>query len=801
MRQFLLPILFLLIVPGAMAQDAMTYQTPPKEIAELALAAPMPTVSIDGKGEWMLSLERNPFPGVEELAQPEYKIAGLRINVRNYALSRQYWYRKLSLKNLSDNKIKILNGLPQPLAIGSVSWSPSYKKIAFTQIGADRVDLYVIDVASGKVSRQNKQQLNIILGGFSWLDDQTLLYRTSAKPASMAPRKPLAPAGPMVQQNLGKVAPNVTLQDLIKSQYDEQLFEYLTTVQLMQNKAGVETPVGKPAIYTSVSVSPDKNYLLTHILRKPFSYLVGYYGFPSEVTIMDRAGKNVKTLAVLPSTEVKPSGYDNVQNVPREFEWRNDLAATVVWAHPLDSGLIKKEVPFHDEVLQLSAPFKGHPAVIFKTKMRYAGVMWGDNELALVYERSRAKQLNKVSRLNPGTGVLDELYLNNTTDAYNDPGEPVTVKNTYGKYVLARIDGGKSLLLNNRTGSTPKGDLPFLAKFNLADKKNEIIWRCNPGSYEYVYDVIDPQQMVFVTRKETQTTVPTYFLKNLRLRIADRQLTDFKNPFQALAGVSKQKITYKRADGIDLAGDLYLPKGYNKEKDGPLPVLIWAYPREFNSANDAAQLRGSKDRFISVSYGGPVFFVTQDFAVLDNAEMPIVGKGDKRPNDSFIEQLKMNAEAAINTLSEMGVGDKNRVAVGGHSYGAFMTSNLLAHTNLFKAGIARSGAYNRTLTPFGFQNEERTYWQAPQLYYEMSPFSYADKIKTPLLLIHGEMDDNPGTFPINSERLYNAIKGHGGISRLVYLPYEAHGYRAKENILHMLWEMNTWLDTYVKHAR
>jgi dipeptidyl aminopeptidase/acylaminoacyl peptidase len=267
-------------------------------------------------------------------------------------------------------------------------------------------------------------------------------------------------------------------------------------------------------------------------------------------------------------------------------------------------------------------------------------------------------------------------------------------------------------------------------------------------------------------------------------------------------GVTKQKVKYTRADGIELSADLYLPKGYNKDKDGPLPVYMWAYPREFNNAADAAQIRGSEQKFTTISWGSPIFYVTQGFAVLDNAEMPIVSTGkDAKPNDNFIDQLKLNAEAAINHLAELGVGDRERVAVGGHSYGAFMTAHLLSHTNLFKAGIARSGAYNRTLTPFGFQAEDRTYWQAPQLYYIMSPFSYADKIKTPLLLIHGDSDDNPGTFPINSERLYAAIKGHGGTVRFVYLPYEAHSYRGKENLLHMLWEQNEWLKKYVKDSK
>jgi dipeptidyl aminopeptidase/acylaminoacyl peptidase len=317
-----------------------------------------------------------------------------------------------------------------------------------------------------------------------------------------------------------------------------------------------------------------------------------------------------------------------------------------------------------------------------------------------------------------------------------------------------------------------------------------------------VVKLIDADKLVLLTRKESEKEMPNYWLKNLKLRIADRQLTSFTTPYPQLEGVTKEKIKYKRADGVDLTGDLYLPKGYEKNRDGKLPIIVWAYPREFNSAADAAQVRGSEHRFTLLNWGSPVFYVTQGYAVLNNAEMPIVATSkDKKPNDNFIEQLTMNAEAAVNVLDEMGVGDKNRAAVGGHSYGAFMTANLLAHTKLFKAGIARSGAYNRSLTPFGFQNEDRTYWQAPDLYNQMSPFTNADKIKTPLLLIHGDMDNNTGTFPIQSERLFNAIKGHGGTVKYISLPYESHGYQGRENILHMLNEQLSWMEKYVKGAK
>lgn len=802
MKKSLLSLLLIAASVGAFAQDAVNYQLPPKAIADLLLAKPTPSVNIDSKAEWMLFSERNSYPSVEELAMPEFRIAGLRINPNNFSPSRQTFINNLSLKNIKTGKTAAITGLPVPLLAGNVTWNPGETKISFSNTSQKGVDLYIIDVATLKAVKINKQFLNVVMGaGISWVDEETILFRVTTKPASAAPVKPLMPKGPTVQQNLGKASPNPTYQDLIKSPYDEQLFEFFATSQLVQYKHGVQSLIGQPAIYSGVNVSPDKKYLLEYVINKPFSYLVPARGFPTTVKITDLTGKTIKLLANQPSSESTPSGYDNTQNIPRSYDWRDDEAATITWAQPLDSGLYKKQVPFHDVVYALNAPFSGTPKELFKTQSRYRSTAWGDATLALVYEGSRSKQTTKVSRFNTETAALETLYEINQTDAYNNPGSPVTTKNKFGRQVVQTVDNGTKLLLNNTVGSSAKGDLPFLAKFDLGTKKNEIIWRSAEGTFEYVSDVLDANKLVLLTRRESQKDVPNYFIKNLVLRVADRQITNFTNPYPQLEGIIKEKISYKRADGVDLTGDLYLPKGYDKAKDGPLPTLIWAYPREFNSAADAAQIRGSKDRFTLISWASPIYWVTQGFAVLDNAEMPIVAKEGKKPNDTFVEQLKLNAEAAVNKLSDLGVGDRNRMAVGGHSYGAFMTANLLAHTNLFKAGIARSGAYNRTLTPFGFQNEDRTYWEVPQLYYEMSPFSYADKIKTPLLLIHGDSDDNQGTFPINSERLFNAIKGFGGTTRFVFLPYEAHSYRGKENLLHMLWEMNSWLDKYVKNAK
>jgi dipeptidyl aminopeptidase/acylaminoacyl peptidase len=784
------------------SQDNKNYQQPPQVIADLLLAKPAPSISIDKKGEWMLIMERNSYPTVEELGQPEVRVAGLRLNPNNFSPSRQNFINGLKLKKLKSGKESTIVQLPGNLLAANISWSPEEKHIAFTHTTGNRVDVYVIAVEKGIATKLNKTPLNATLGPvITWVTEETLLYTVTTKPASMMPKRPITPVGPSTQESIGKAAPSRTYQDLIRSPYDEEAFAFLTTSQLVRNTKGIETKIGNPAIYTSIVVSPDRKYVLNETIQKPFSYLVTAYAFASRVNIMDLNGKTVKTLANLPSGETTPSGYDNVQNIPGAFAWRNDAPATITWCEPLDSGKIKTAVDYHDAVYSLAAPFNATPTVLVKTKMRFRNIIWGNDHFAWVNEGLTGKQLQRASKLDPSTGKLELLFERNTTDAYNNPGSPVTTPSAYGRPVIS-LSGSNQLLMNNPVGSSPNGDLPFLASLDLSTGKQTILWRAKTGSYESVTNILDAENLLVVTRRESQTDVPNYFIKDLKGKMADQQITAFANPYPALQGVKKEKVKYKRADGVDLTGDLYLPAGYDRAKDGPLPLLMWAYPREYNNAADAAQIRGSKDRFITLSWGSPVFYVTQGFAILDNAEMPIVAaSADAKPNDTFIEQLKLNAEAAIKALSEMGVADPKRVAMGGHSYGAFMTAHLLAHTDLFKAGLARSGAYNRTLTPFGFQAEERTYWEAPELYYKMSPFSYANKIKTPILLVHGEADDNPGTFPINSERLYNAIKGHGGSVRLVYLPYEAHGYRGKENLLHLLWEQNDWLNRFVKNAR
>jgi dipeptidyl aminopeptidase/acylaminoacyl peptidase len=791
-------ILFFATSLGVYAQDDAAYKAPPKDIADLVLAKPTPSVSIDDKGEWMLLMERSDFPTIEELAQPELRIAGLRMNPNNFSPSRSSSFSNLQIKNIKTGKVMDVDGLPKDLRASSVQWSPDQSHFSFVHSGNTEVDLYLVNIREGKAKKINANPLNVILGGsYQWAGNNTIVYKTIV-PGKQLTAKPAAPSGPIAQENLGKAAASRTYQDLIKNAYDEALFEYYATAQLVKNDLSKETVIGQPAIYRSFSVSPDNNYILTSTINKPFSYLVSANGFPHSVTVIDMNGKTVKQLAKNPSSEGQPIGFDDVAVYPRNYDWRDDEAATITYVQALDNGLGRKKVEYRDAVYALATNGDAQPKELFKTKRRFGGVVWGNKDNAIFYERMTADRKIRMNRYNPSTGKVDSLFERSSNDSYSDIGAPMTAKNNYGRQTLILLNG-KDLLLRSQ-GASPEGDMPFVQTMDINTGKKNMLWRSQAPYYETVIDVIDPTAGVFLTSRESQTEAPNYYIRNTKKKIAPIAITNFTNPYAGLEGIKKEKISYKRADGIDLTGDLYTPKGFDPKKDKPLPVVMWAYPREYKSAADAAQVRGSKYTFTRLNYGSPIYWVTQGYAVLDAAEMPIVGENGKEPNDNFIPQLHLNAHAAIQHLAKMGVGDSTRVAVGGHSYGAFMTANLLAHTKLFKAGIARSGAYNRTLTPFGFQAEERTYWEAPEIYNQMSPFTYANQIKTPILLIHGEMDNNPGTFPIQSERLYNAIKGHGGTVRYVVLPYESHGYSAKENILHMLWEQNQWLDKWVKHA-
>jgi dipeptidyl aminopeptidase/acylaminoacyl peptidase len=796
MKRALLLILFCASVV-AFAQENITYQRPPDDIAKLIEAPLTPGVIISHDNNWMVFMEKSDFPSIEELSRPELRIAGIRINPDNFGPSRVSYNIGLKLKNLTDNKEYEVKNLPSPLLISNVSFSPDNKKLAFLQNNPDKIELYVVDVATLTASKITERKVNSVVGqSYTWISDsQHLLFTAVPQGSRTLPTKSRVPTGPVIEENLGKKAPNRTYQDLLKSPYDEALFDHYATSELvLKNLNGNETVLGPAAIHLTASASPDGKMILTKTVHRPYSYIVPAFRFPQKVQVINFDGAVVKELIDLPLIDNIPNGFNAVQTGQRNHIWRADKPATIVWVEAQDGGDPKNKADIRDKVFELAAPFTGNPTELISLPLRYSGILWGNDNVAWAYEFWWNDRKERTYQLNPATRTKKVVIERSSEDAYSDPGSVITTPNEYGRYVMLVTKDNQIFLRGD--GSSPEGDMPFLDKMDLNTGKKTRVWRCQAPYYEYVVALIDPKKGTFITSRESNSENPNFFLRTANSQKVS-QISNFPHPYPQLKDVKKQMLKYKREDGVELTADLYLPPGYKKE-DGPLPTFLWAYPVEFKSKANASQVTGSPYTFTRIGSGSPLFWVTRGYAILDNASIPIVGEGTAEPNDTYVTQLVASAKAAIDNAAKMGVTDPNRVGVGGHSYGAFMTANLLAHSDLFKAGIARSGAYNRTLTPFGFQSEERTYWEAPEVYHNMSPFSYADKIKEPLLLVHGEADNNSGTFPIQTERFYNAIKGHGGTSRYVLLPYESHGYRAKESILHMLYEMDRWLETYVK---
>ncbi len=665
------------------------------------------------------------------------------------------------------------------------------------------VEVWVLDLPSATARRLTPARVNANMGNpITWFKDNSALL-VKMLPADRQPlidTDEVVPTGPVVSTSDGAKAQNRTYQDLLQNPNDVANFEQLARSTIYRVPLRGQVTEWLPAaMYRSLSFSPDGEYVMVSDIRKPFSYLVPYYRFPFVERIFDRDGELVQTVNEVPLTEVLPKGFMAERTGRRNLSWRADRPATLVWAEALDGGDPEQEVEFRDEVYELDAPFSGAGRPILKTINRFSGIQWGDDRTAMAYDYWWNTRNTKTYLFDPASAELDAevLFDRNYQDQYSNPGSFVTTQNEFGRDVLALVEGQAFLM---GPGYSPEGQFPFVDAMDLETKETERLYRSEyTDKLENLLTAIDMEKGEILVRIESKNEYPNYYIRNIREEGALRPITNFENPLKSLQGVHKEVITYQREDGLELEGTLYLPVGYDKAKKEKMPMILWAYPREFKDKNSASQSTSNPNEFVYPYWGSPLYWVTQGYVVLDDAAFPIVGEGEEEPNDSFRQQLVANAKAAIDAVDALGYIDRNRVAVGGHSYGAFMVANLLSHSDLFAAGIARSGAYNRTLTPFGFQSEQRSYWEAPEVYYTMSPFMHADKMKTPLLLIHGVADNNSGTYPLQSERYFNALKGLGATARLVMLPAESHGYRAKESILHLLWEQDQWLDKYVKN--
>ena len=778
------------------------YLLPPKAIVDVLDAPPPPTVELSASGAAMVVLERASMPSMAELAQPMLRIGGVRINPKTNGLHRAVRYRSLLIKSPADGTERKVALPPNP-AIGWIGFSPDSSRFAFTHTRETGIELWVGDTATGAAKAITPAQLNNALGSTQspsackWVaQGASLLCAFTGASRGAAPAEPVVPSGPNIQENRGVPAPVRTYQDLLTSAHDEALFEYYATSQLavVDAVSGARVPLGRPGIFQTFAPSPDGNFVLIARVKRPFSWLVPYDDFPTAVEVWDRKGAVVKTIADLPVADTVPNG--GVLPGPRSWRWQPNVPATLAWIEALDGGDPKATVPHRDKLMTLAAPFTASPSELAKTEWRAAPPAWTDAGVMLITENDRATRMTKTWLIEAPGAQPRTLWSRSQEDSYANAGQPM--KRAMGSGVEAVRQVGDAVYLTG-VGSTPDGDRPFLDKLNLKTLQKERLFQSADQSYETVVGLITTDAARVVTRRESRSDAPNVYTRDLKAneRVA---LTSYADPAPPLKGAKAEMVTYTRRDGVQLRATIYTPPGWTPAQ-GKLPALLWAYPREFTDARTASQVTGSPFRFTTPGWSTlHLLFLLQGYAVIDDATMPIVGSGETA-NDTYIEQLVSSAQAAVDKAAAMGIVDAERVVVGGHSYGAFMTANLLAHSDIFRAGIARSGAYNRTLTPFGFQNEQRTFWEVPEVYMRMSPFANAHKVNEPILLMHGEADDNSGTFPVQSERFYVALKGHGATVRYVTLPHEAHGYQARESVLHTVAEMLNWADQWAKNAK
>jgi dipeptidyl aminopeptidase/acylaminoacyl peptidase len=787
------PILLLSLVGVAPLAAQQHYQDPPQPIARILDAPPLPLVSVSPDRTFLVLVERASLPSIEEIAAPELRLAGMRFDPRTSGPSRTTGFRSFRLQ-------PVVGGVERPIQtpagarLGFPMWDQSGRRFAFTVTQKDAVRLWVADVTTGETRQLTDRPLHSIGGGScSWMPDGTgLLCRLIPRNRGERPADDVVPFGPAVQEGQGRTTPNRTYQDLLKDSDDESRFEYYALNQLaVIGLDGTVGELGSPGFYISATPAPGGGYLLVQEIHRPWSYVVPANRFPRKISIWTPDGRVVRELADLPLQDDIPSDFDAVGKGMRNVSWQSGTPAALVWSVALDQGDPRTAAAKRDQVLTLSAPFEGGPRVLADLEYRYAGASWMPDGRMLLTESWWKTRRSRTWLIGDSARVVFDL---NSEDRYAYPGNVVLTASPLGPVVMTSADGRSVYLFGQ--GASSEGDRPFVDRLDLRSGTTTRLWRSAAPFYEEPVALLDPGGRRMLTRRESVRDVPNYVVRDVRSnRIS--ALTRFSDPAPEFAGLSPELVTYRRPDGVELSAKLYLPPGYAKTQ-GRLPFFFWAYPQEFKSAAAASQVQGSPYRFVRPSGASHLFLLTQGYGILDGPTMPIVGEGDKEPNDTYIQQLVSSAQAAVDKVVDLGVADRERIAVGGHSYGAFMTGNLLAHSDLFRTGIARSGAFNRTLTPFGFQAEERTFWQAPDTYNEMSPFTYANKINEPILLIHGEADNNSGTFPIQSERMYAAITGNGGTARLVMLPAESHGYAARESVGHVLWEMVAWLDRWVK---
>lgn len=809
--------LMLAMVGGFSVPTSAQYQQPPEPLLGTMRMPQTPSPMLSPDRRTMLLVERESYPGIERLAEPYLKLAGLRIEPRGHNrhdMSNGYGIRGclagLSLLDVATGDSKPV-ALPEGSCIDQPTWSASGRYFAFANATAEGAELWVGDAKSARIWQVEGVQLNPILDqDINWIaGTHRLLVKAVPGDLGPVPVRSAVPVGPEIKDATTGSGESGTYEsrDTLASPEDEALFTYYTTSELrvVDVERGRTELVAAPAVYTDVDVAPSGEHVRFERIEKPYSYVTTWQRFAHQVAILNLETKAQTKIADVPVADrVPPRG---APTGPRNFFWRANAPSELYWVEALDGGDWRNNVPARDRVLRLQAPFTGSGKELFRTTHRFAGMGWfakGSAALLTEIDANRnwfqVRQFD-VARPSRAGKVLWEMSWD---DEYQNPGSPVFEQLPNGASVL-RQDGDFIFLAGS--GASAGGDRPFLDRYHLKTGKTERLFRSTDDSLEQFAAFIDDDSRHWFSWHQSPNDPPNMWIRQLGARVESpapleatftstrRRLTDFPDPLPLVRQIKKQLVTYQRKDGVALSFTLYTPPGYQPGQR--LPAILAAYPLDYAEAATAGQVRGSGQTFTRLwSYQ---LLLLAGYAIIEDASFPIVGD-PQSAYDTYLQQLRDNAEAAVAKAVAMGVVDPDRIGVTGHSHGALMTANLLAHTDLFRAGVATSGGYNKTLTPFGFQNERRSFWKAPKAYDEASAFFHADKINEPLLLVHGSDDANPGTEVTQSPRMFQAIRGNGGTTRLVMLPFEPHWYTARESNEHLVSEMLTWFDRYVKHA-
>jgi dipeptidyl aminopeptidase/acylaminoacyl peptidase len=820
-RRTLATVLLALAARPASAQPATSgYDKPPQNVLDVLHAPSPPNPYISPTNDRILLVAWVRYPPIEQVAEPFLRLAGVRVEPRTrrkhdtrggYGIAP--CAQTVTLVDISTSRETPVT-LPPGGCVDGFVWAADGRRFAFRNTSNDAVELWIGDAAAGAIRRLGGARLNPMLGSsLSWMPDQkTLLAKLVPANAGPPPAASVASDGPSIQETTGQAGESSTYEarDTLSSKHDEDLFDHYVTSQLafVDAGSGAITPLGDPAIITEVEASPDGENLLVTTIHKPYSYVTTYPNFAHDVDLWDRAGRKTRTLAKLPVADRVPIA--GVAAGPRDFEWRPTEPATLVWVEALDGGDWNVSVPARDKVMTLSAPFTAaanDAKEIARVEQRFAGFDWSERRgVALLreYDENKHWQRTFLADVDHPATRPSVLWDMSSDERYKHPGWPVHKTLPNGQQVV-RQDGGAIFLAGR--GASVDGDRPFLDRFDLEARTSVRLFRSDKTALESFLTFTDAAGRAFLTWHQSPTDPPNAMLRTLGEPLPStkpgeaatastaRAVTHIPDPTPAVRAIKKRLVKYARKDGTPLSFTLVTPPGY--QEGTRIPAILYAYPLDYASASTAGQISGSEREFMRLS--DYRLLLLSGYAIIDNAAFPIVGD-PKQAYDTYLEQLVEDARAAVDTAVGTGVVDRDRIGVTGHSHGALMTANLIAHTDLFRAGAATSGSYNKTLTPFGFQNERRSVWKGQGVYLQVSPFFFADKIKLPLLIMHGADDANPGTTPLQSVKLYEAIRGNGGTARLVVLPHEPHWYAAMESNEQLAYEELRWFDTYVKNA-